>query len=379
MVPLEAADAVRHVLPLFVAIGFVPDLIDHAYGRDNSPISSAVAGPAENPTGSSPAAGSRSVHLRSRGEHSARPALIDPAGRGEGDGVPGRTGHGCGGGVDGEVVQAEPAGHGRGQWCGFEEQAVAALDQGGAGGPGAVGGVAVQVQARGLFVFLEQAERDGGLVVFGSGPGADGDRGVDPGLGLDGEVGFVSVLFGRAGLVHVSGFGVDGGDDPVRGGAAGDAPAPVAPVRVLGRLDVLAGHEGEQAERVGCFRAVLAFGQGGEQPDRVGDRRVDDLGTGCPVVPGDLRFAGVGVVVRGAHGRDRVRCAGHLARHAPDRGDDLGDGVPGGDRVVEHRGVQRPAHPAFEHAGLGHHGPDRGEDPLRVARAGQTPAEVGQQ
>lgn len=32
-------------VPLFVVVGFVLDLIDHAYGRDNSPISFLVSMP----------------------------------------------------------------------------------------------------------------------------------------------------------------------------------------------------------------------------------------------------------------------------------------------------------------------------------------------
>ena len=41
--------------------------------------------------------------------------------------------------------------------------------------------------------------------------------------------------------------------------------------------------------------------------------------------------------------RDHLGRAGHLAAHPADRADQLGHRVLGGDRVIEHRGVQRPA------------------------------------
>ena len=58
--------------------------------------------------------------------------------------------------------------------------------------------------------------------------------------------------------------------------------------------------------------------------------------------------------------------AGHLPGDPADRGDQLGDRVLGGDRVIQHRGVQRPAGLPGQHPGLGDHRPDRIEDPIRA-------------
>ena len=64
------------------------------------------------------------------------------------------------------------------------------------------------------------------------------------------------------------------------------------------------------------------------------------------------------------------RGAGHLAADPADRRDQLGDGVLGGHRVLQHRGVQRPPGLAGQHAGRRDHLPDRVEDPVRPRRGG---------
>ncbi len=156
-------------------------------------------------------------------------------------------------------------------------------------------------------------------MVVRAGAGGERDRGEQPGFGFEGGVGFVALLVAGAVFVDVAGFGVDGGDGAVRDGALGDAPAPVTPVGVGRGLDVLAGDQGEQAERVGGPGSVLSFGQRGQEPDHIGDQGIDEIGAGLGVVPRDLRFARVGVVVGVAHGCDRVGGAGHLARDPPDR------------------------------------------------------------
>ena len=61
-----------------------------------------------------------------------------------------------------------------------------------------------------------------------------------PGLGLDGHVGLVAVAVLGAGLVHVTGFGVDHGNDSVGGHLLSYPPRPVVCL-----LDILAGHEGQ--------------------------------------------------------------------------------------------------------------------------------------
>ena len=55
--------------------------------------------------------------------------------------------------------------------------------------------------------------------------------------------------------------------------------------------------------------------------------------------------------------------------HPPHRGDQLGDRVLRGHRIIQHHRVQRPAGPALQHPGRGDHLPDRLEDPLRAIRA----------
>lgn len=116
-----------------------------------------------------------------------------------------------------------------------------------------------------------------------------------------------------------------------------------------------------------------------QQSQRVADQGVHEISAGLLIVPGDPWFARVGVVVRGAlHRRDLVG-AGNLADHRADRGDELGDGVLGGDRVVQHGGVQCPPVLALKDPGGFHHLAHGLKDPVRPHRARQTAAEVGQQ
>ncbi|TQK49862.1 uncharacterized protein (TIGR02680 family) [Streptomyces sp. SLBN-118] len=77
--------------------------------------------------------------------------------------------------------------------------------------------------------------------------------------------------------------------------------------------------------------------------------------------------------------RGHLLGAGDLTDHPANGGDDLGDGVLGGHRVIKHRGVQRPPLPALEYAGRGHDFPDLGEDPHRISRMTQAAPEVRQQ
>ncbi|BAU88290.1 signal recognition particle 19 kDa protein [Streptomyces laurentii] len=67
------------------------------------------------------------------------------------------------------------------------------------------------------------------------------------------------------------------------------------------------------------------------------------------------------------------------AGQVTDGGDELGDGVLGGDRVVRNGGIQRPPVPALEDAGGLQDLPHRVEDPVRPGRTGKAAAEVGQQ
>lgn len=71
--------------------------------------------------------------------------------------------------------------------------------------------------------------------------------------------------------------------------------------------------------------------------------------------------------------------AGDLADHRADGGDDLGDGVLGGDRVVQDGGVQRPAVLAAQDTGGLHDLAHGLAHAVRAGGTGQRAAEAGQQ
>jgi hypothetical protein len=167
-------------------------------------------------------------------------------------------------------------------------------------------------------------------------------------------------------------------DHPVRGGAPGDPPPSVAPVRAPGRLHVLPGDQGQQACRV-RGRASRLGGQARQQGQRVVDQGADQRRPGLLVVPGDLRLARVPVVVSAARDGRLLSRAGHLADHPPDGCHQLGHRVLGRYRVIEHGGVQRPALLPGQRPGGRHDFFDLGEQPARVTRARQPPPEVRQQ
>jgi hypothetical protein len=76
-------------------------------------------------------------------------------------------------------------------------------------------------------------------------------RGDQASLGLGGHVGFVAVAVAADALVQVPCLGVDHRDDSVGRHLARDAPTPLG----VAWLDVLAGHQGEQADRLGLVSA----------------------------------------------------------------------------------------------------------------------------
>ena len=125
-------------------------------------------------------------------------------------------------------------------------------------------------------------------------------------------------------------------------------------------------------------RIFDVVGQVPEQPVGIGDQGVDQQLAGGRVVPGDSRLPRPGVVMGPALLGDHLGGAGHVAGDPADRGDQLGDGVLGGHRVIQHRGIQRPAGPAGQHPGLGHHRFDRVEDPVRAITTGQSTPPIGQ-
>ena len=168
-----------------------------------------------------------------------------------------------------------------------------------------------------------------------------------------------------AGLVRVPGLGIHGGDHPLRGHLPGDAPASVGAIGALGGFDVLPGDQRQQPDRLGRGRVEFLLGQVSQQPVRVRDQGIHQLFASVGVVPGNRRLPRQGVVVPGAPRGDHLPGAGHHPGHPADRCDQLGDRVLGGHRVIEHRGVQRPASLPGQHPGLGHHLPDHIEDPSR--------------
>jgi hypothetical protein len=80
----------------------------------------------------------------------------------------------------------------------------------------------------------------------------------------------------------------------------------------------------------------------------------------------------------GAHPGDLGGRARHLPAHPADRGDQLGDGVLGGDRIGQDGGVHRPPPAASKDPGLLDHPLDRLVEPLRPLGAGQPSPPVDQ-
>jgi hypothetical protein len=178
--------------------------------------------------------------------------------------------------------------------------------------------------------------------------------------------------------VRVPRLRVDGGDHPFRGHPPRDPPPPVGAIRALNRFDVLPGDQRQQRHRFGRLRVQFLLGQVPEQSVRITDQGVDQLAAGGPVVPGDRWFPRSGVVMGPAVLGDHDARPGHLAGHPTDRRDQLGDGVLGGHRIVEHRGIQRSTGLPGQHPGLRDHRPHRVEDPIRAIAAGQPASPVGQ-
>lgn len=162
----------------------------------------------------------------------------------------------------------------------------------------------------------------------------------------------VAVLPTRAGLASVAGVGVDGGDHPVSGNLAGDLPPSGALAFTGDPFDILARDQRQQRQRLSRLRVrfgLLGVGpaQCGHDGQRVAHQGIDQLFACGFVVPGDLGFARLGVVARGCIPHHCVLAADNDHSNPADRGDQLGDGVLGGDGVVEDRRVQRPSRSSF--------------------------------
>jgi hypothetical protein len=150
--------------------------------------------------------------------------------------------------VDAEVVDGEPARHRALERDRLDRLEVAGGTQRRAGLPTAVGRISQHLKAR---LLTSQQPDPGGSV--GRGGGGKRALGHQPGLGLGGDVGLVTVAFVGAGLAGMAGLGVDDGDDPILGDPPGDPPRAGA----LARLDILAGHQRQQRDRLGLLVAQL--------------------------------------------------------------------------------------------------------------------------
>jgi len=105
--------------------------------------------------------------------------------------------------------------------------------------------------------------------------------------------------------VGVPGVGVDGRDHAVRGDPLRDAPGP-GPAGTVGHpLDVLAGDQAQQSDRIRgrTLQPRLLGAECGEHRVGIADQPINQLRPGIGVIPGDLRFACAGVVMSGG-GRD---------------------------------------------------------------------------
>ena len=130
--------------------------------------------------------------------------------------------------------------------------------------------------------------------------------------------------------------------------------------RPLAWLDVLAGHQRQQRHRLDLLLLQLLVGDHRQQRQRVVDQPRHQRLSGLRVVPGALGLARPVIVVGG---KLDPACPRHEPTHPTDRRDQLGDGVLGGDRVLQDRGVQHPPTPSLQDPGLLHHLADRLEDP----------------
>jgi hypothetical protein len=150
--------------------------------------------------------------------------------------------------------------------------------------------------------------------------------------------------------------GVHRGDDPISGDAPNDEEHAVV---ALG--DVLAGHDRHQVRGVAGRAGERLAVEHREDGQGVVHQRVDELFAGGGVVPIVRRFAGGGVLVvafqPSAHpGRERRHRVVEHHQQLADGGPQLRDGVLGGHRVTQRRGVQHPG-PARQHVRLSGHDP----------------------
>ena len=157
----------------------------------------------------------------------------------------------------------------------------------------------------------------------------------------------------------MAGVSVDDRDHPVGGDLAGDPEHPIVAL-----LQVLAHHRGQQPHGLGHRLGERAALQQRQRRVRIPGARSHQRLPHCLVVPVDLRLGRRGVLLPAGQGRlqfGRQRLVGRLEQ-PPDGRAQQRDGVHGGHRVIQRRGVQHPPHP--DQPGLP--GSDNGDrtDPL---------------
>jgi hypothetical protein len=184
-------------------------------------------------------------------------------------------------------------------------------------------------------------------------------------------VALVAVTTCRAGLSGMPGLRVDGGDDPIPGDPTGDLPAP----RPLAGLDILAGDQRQQRDRLGLGGVKPDIGQDAEHGQRVIDQpRHQRLG-GLWIIPSTHRLARPVIVMAPKLDLARLR---NEPTDPADRRDQLGDRVLGRDRILQDRGVQHPPTSTRKHPGGLHHLADGVEDPPWPGRGADAAAPIHQ-
>jgi hypothetical protein len=171
----------------------------------------------------------------------------------------------------------------------------------------------------------------------------------------------------------MTGLGIDGGDDPIRGGALKDPEAPVG-----GLFDVLTGDGGQQRRRLDHSWGQPLAPQPIVGPVGVADQRVHQHLAGSTVGPVTGRLARRPVIVVSLQQPPdlglQLRRAG--PQQPPDRAPDHRDRVLGGDRVLQRGRVQHPLDPHQPHL-AGQLAGDP-EDPIRIGRAAQPGPQIDQ-
>ena len=167
----------------------------------------------------------------------------------------------------------------------------------------------------------------------------------------------------------MAGVGVDLGDHPVRG----DPTGRYATARRCRLSLQLVRHLGQRRRHHLLGSDLLVNpGQCLQQGVRIVDQRRDQRVLGAGFLPVDLRLPRTAVVMPGAHRRDGLAAPGYHPPDPADRQNQLGDGVLGGHRVSQNRGIHRPPTPTSHHPGLCDHRAYRVVDPLRPLRFRQS-------